>query len=98
MSTSVTYKTIPSALTPLMADGYIDQKDVFAIIMRNAGDATVNIWNGLYTLDSKETLSLNVTEDFTSMDLLNIPVTFDTSTGTVKKLQIIILKRNSNFC
>jgi len=89
-------KLRPAAQTPLVADGEVNFTDVAAVIFRNAGDATVNIWNGMYTLDSKETVSLNVTELNATMDLINIPVTFDTSTGTVKKLQIILLK--ASYC
>jgi hypothetical protein len=82
----------PSALAPMTKDGFIDQPNVDAVILRNAGDATVNLWGGAYTLDCKETLSINVTEFIASLQLQSIPVTFDTTTGSVKKLQIILLK------
>lgn len=89
-------KMRPSAVTPKVEDGDVSFENVVAVVLRNAGTATVNLWNGAYTLDSKETLSLNVTEDDAIMDLINIPVTFDTSTGAVKKLQIVLLK--SSYC
>lgn len=85
-------KIIVSAQAPIVKPGDIDLKDVVAVIFRNAGDATVNLWGGMYTLDSKETLSLNVTEDWASIDLLNIPISFDTSTGAVQKLQWVVMK------
>ena len=93
MSVIIQSRMLASGLTPMVADGLIDIKNLAAIVLRNAGDATVNLWNGLYTLDSKETLSLNVTEDFSLLDMLNVPVTFDTSTGSVKKLQILVMKK-----
>lgn len=91
-------KLIPTALSPMEQDGYIDQKDVAAIILRNAGTATVNLFLGAYTLDSKETLSINVTEMEGLIDLSSIPVVFDTSSGLAKKLQILILRINPNAC
>lgn len=91
-------KILPSPLPPVSTTSNIDLKDIVAVILRNAGTATVNLWNGLYTLDSKETLSLNVTEDNGYIDLLNIPVAFDTSTGSVQKLQILVLKMSPNNC
>lgn len=81
----------------MLADGDINLSGLSAIVFRNAGTATVNLWYGAYTLDPKETLSLNVTtEGVDSLDLLNVPVTFDVSSGTVKKLQIVTLK--SSLC
>lgn len=90
---AIRQRILPSALPYMTADGQVDIRDVVAVVFRNAGDATVNLWNGLYTLDCKETLSLNVTEDnYSFMDLLNIPVSFDTTTGSTKKLQIVVMK------
>lgn len=91
-------RLLPSALTPMVVDGDIDIQEIAAVILRNAGTATVNIWNGSYTLDSKETLALNVTEEFSALDLNNIPISFDTSTGVIQKLQIIVLKKQKTFC
>ena len=87
------YVLLPGALPPVVNTGQIDIQNIAAVILRNAGTATVNLWNGLYTLDSKETLSLNVTEEFAAIDLNNINVTFDTSTGGIQKLQIIVLQK-----
>lgn len=92
----VSIKMRPVAQTPKVADGDITFENVAAIVLKNAGTATVNLWNGMYTLDSKETISFNVTEDSAIMDIINIPVTFDTSTGAVKLLQIVLLK--SSYC
>lgn len=86
-------KLRPVFYAPLTADGDLpDMRNVAAIILRNAGTATVNLKNGQYTLDSKETLSLNVTEDSAGLEIQDVGVTFDTSSGAVKKLQIIALK------
>ncbi len=89
----VKYRQRPSALALVTANGIIQAlEDVDAIILRNAGTATVNLWNGGYTLDPKETISFNVTQDDTTLDFYNVQVTFDTSTGAVQKLQIVYIK------
>lgn len=82
----------PTPIIPMRNDGDIDITSAVAISLRNAGTATVNLWNGMWTLDSKEVLSMDVTEIGGWLDLLNIPVSFDTGTGSEKLLQIIILK------
>lgn len=82
-------------MAPITADGTLpDLRGLKAILFRNAGTATVNFNSGAYTLDSKETVSFNVTEDdrFTEMWFEGLQITFDTSTGSVKKLQIIVIK------
>jgi len=86
----------PVALAPISNNGKITPiTDAVAIIFRNAGDATVNLWGGAYTLDSKETLSLNVTEEEGIIQAVEIPVNFDTTTGSVKRLQILIMKAHN---
>lgn len=87
---------LPSPLAPMVNDGEINQSRIAAVILRNAGTATVELWNGLYTLDPKETLSLNVTEWNAELDLATIPVRFNTGTGGVKRLEIILLK--ATYC
>lgn len=91
-------RLLPSALPMLQDNGDIDIQGISAIVLRNAGTATVELFHGLYTLDPKETLSVNVTELFAVLDLHNISVTFDTGTGSVKKLQILVLKRLPTSC
>lgn len=91
-------KTIVVPLAPISADGPLDISELSAIILRNAGTATVNLFNGLYTLDPKETLSLNVTEKGGFFNLESIPVSFDTGTGSTKTLQIIAMKPENIFC
>ena len=77
----------------MTSDGTIDQTGLAAIQLRNAGTATVNLWAGsMYTLDSKETLSLNVTEAGGVLDFEKVQVAFDTSSGATKSLQILLLK------
>lgn len=86
-------KVRPVFLAPVTATGKIpDLVDVVAISFRNAGDSTVNLDDGKWTLDSKETLSLNVTEDYASMDVIGINVTF--TGGSSNLLQIVILKES----
>ncbi|MEZ4925575.1 MAG: hypothetical protein R3A50_04815 [Saprospiraceae bacterium] len=86
---------IPSAYPMITDVDEINIDGIAAIILRNAGTATVNLFDGLYTLDSKETLSLNVTEHFGFLNTDGIPVNFDTTTGAIKKLQILVLKQKS---
>lgn len=80
---------VPNGVAPIVADGNIQFTNIVAISLRNAGTATVNLWNGSWTLAPKETVSFNVLENGVVIDTGSIPVTFDTSTGTEKKLQII---------
>ena len=91
-------KIVPSALSPIVKNGDVDIQNIVAVILRNAGTATVSLWNGLYTLDSKETLSLNVTEDNGVIDLFNLHVSFDTSTGAIKRLEVVVLKTSNKDC
>lgn len=81
----------PTAIAPMTSDGEIQQKNIVAISLRNAGTATVDLWGGAWSLAPKETVSLNVLENGAVIETGSIPVQFDTSTGPVKKLQIIIV-------
>ena len=63
-----------------------------AVILRNAGTATVDLWGGAYTLSPGETISFNVTLDDAILNFTDVLVTFDTSTGVTQKLQIITVK------
>lgn len=95
---NIKYRQRPYTAALVTANGVIQAlEDVDAIILRNAGTATVELWNGGYTLDSKETVSINVTQDDSTLDFVNVPVTFDTSTGAVKKLQIIYVRSSPCF-
>lgn len=81
----------PVFLAPVTHPGTIpDLEGIAAVIFRNAGDSTVSLGGNAYTLDSKETLSLNVTEDDSTMDVFQVPVAF--TGGTTNKLEIILLK------
>lgn len=83
----------PQFLAPVVADGKLpDLTGIAAIGLRNAGDSTVNIANGRWTLDSKETLFLNVTEDYAGMDIQDVQITF--TGGTTDSLQIVILTQS----
>lgn len=96
----------PVAYPPLVEAGQIDLKDIVAIQLRNAGTATVLLFaggEGMYTLDSKETISMNVTEDgIATLDLSNPPlqVKFDTGSGVVQRLEYFVLRRRfpTNVC
>lgn len=66
--------------------------DADAIILRNGGTATVKLYYDMYTLAPGETISFNVTIDNAKLDLTDVPVNFDTSTGSTQLLQIITIK------
>lgn len=66
--------------------------DADAVILRNGGTATINLFYGAYTLAPGETISFNVTLDDATMNLEDIQVKFDTATGSVQLLQIITIK------
>lgn len=86
-------KVRPIFLAPMTKSGKLpDLRGIAAICLRNAGDSTISLENGAWTLDTKETLSLNVTEDCASMNVFDITVTF--SGGSTNKLQIVILKES----
>lgn len=90
---NVNYVQRPWAETPITVDGAIQPLyDVDAIVLRNAGTATVKLWGGQYTLCPKETISFNVTLDDATLNFTDVLVTFDTSTGSVQKLEIITVK------
>lgn len=73
-----------------------DLFSIVGIIFRNAGDNTVQINNGRWTLDSKETLSINVTEPGGVMDITGWIITFDADGPTnTSKLQVIIVYPSS---
>lgn len=63
-----------------------------AIILRNAGTATINLWYGLYTLAPGETVSFNATVIDCKVELVDCMVTFDTATGSIQLLQIVTIK------
>lgn len=88
-------KLRPSAWPTISFNQELTIDNVVAIVFRNAGTATVNIWGGMYTLDSKETLSLNVTESGGVMDIEGMGITFDTTTGGVKALQIVTIRKQN---
>lgn len=71
-------------------------RDADAIILRNGGTATVNLFYGMYTLAPGETISFNVSTENATIELVDVPVKFDTSTGVIQLLQIITIK--SAYC
>lgn len=78
-------------MSPVVANGKLpEMTDIAAVILRNAGDSVVQLESGRYTLDPKETLSFNVTEDCAGMGITDVSVTF--TGGTTNLLQIIVLK------
>lgn len=84
-------KLKPVFIAPVTANGKLPEfKGVAAISLRNGGDGTVNLAGGKWTLDSKETLSINVTEDDdATLEVQDIQVTF--TGGSTRLLQILIL-------
>ncbi len=90
---NVKYILRPWAESPITQNRVIPPiYDIDAIILRNAGTATVNLWNGAYTLAPGETVSFNVTTLESTIDFADCNVSFDTSTGANQKLQILTLK------
>jgi hypothetical protein len=82
-----------AAEASVMANGVITTiRDADAIILRNAGTATVNLFYGLYTLAPGETVSFNATVKDCKIELVDVPVKFDTSTGSDQNLQILTIK------
>lgn len=87
----------PGFYPPVIANGVLpDIRNASAINLRNAGTATVNLKNGLWTLAPGETISWNV-HDGNGIDFTQIDVSFDTTTGSVQSLQITTLIIN-NIC
>lgn len=84
-------KLKPVFLAPVIANGKLPEfGKVAAISFRNGGDSTVNLAGGRWTLDSKETLSINVTEDDdAALEVQDISVTF--AGGSTNLLQILVL-------
>jgi len=82
-----------AAEASVMFDGVITTiRDADAIILRNAGTATVNLFYGLYTLAPGETVSFNATVKDCQIELVDVPVKFDTATGSDQNLQILTIK------
>jgi len=79
-------------MAPVTADGTIpDMKSIAALILQNVGTTNARIFSGAYTvLANGGTLTLNVTEDFASMDVLQLDVMFQ-GAGT-NRLEIITIR------
>lgn len=92
MSAIFKLKLRPTPMKPMTANGYIpDMTNIAAIIFQNVGTTNVQIFNGNYTvLANGGTLSLNVAEDLTSMDVLQLDVMFQ-GVGT-NRLEILTLR------
>lgn len=81
----------PVALAPVTTDSKVEHNGLVGVVFRNAGTATVHLWNGAYTLDPGETLAIGVQETGATMEL-SVDVKFDTVTGANKKLQIVLTR------
>lgn len=92
MSAQLKLKLRPTTMAPMTADGYIpDMPNIAAIQFQNVGDSTVRLFHGNYTvLPNGGILSLNVTEDWSSMDVLQLDVKF--IGGTTNRLEIVTLR------
>lgn len=79
-------------MAPMTANGTIpDMPNIAAIQFQNVGDSTVYLFHGTYTvLPNGGILSLNVTEDWSSMDVFQLDVQF--VGGTTNRLEIITLR------
>lgn len=91
-------QVITGFLPPLYNDGQIDQRNLQAITLRNAGSATVSLQNGMYTLSPGESVSLSAIDNADELVVDMMMVSFDTATGPVKKLEILTLRVNQNAC
>jgi len=92
MSVMLKLKLRPTALAPMTANGYIpDMAGVAAVVFQNVGTTNVRLFNGAYTiLANGGSLALDVTEDFASMDILQLDVMFQ-GAGT-NRLEILTLR------
>ena len=91
-----TFKLQVGFLPPMTDDGTIDQSELQAITLRNAGTATVNLQNGMYTLSPGETLNIAAVQNADSLFISQLFVRFDTSTGPTKKLELLTLRSSVN--
>lgn len=89
-------KLRPTALPPITADGYmVDVVGVAAIIFQNTGTNDARIFDGMYTVRANGgVLTLNVTEDEASIDVLNLSVTFS-GAGT-NRLEVLTLRQGKD--
>lgn len=80
------------AYAPVETSGYLqDIKGVSAIIFQNVGTNNCTLFNGMYTvLANGGTLALNVTENYGTIDILQLMVQF-TGAGT-NRLEIVVLR------
>ncbi len=91
-STAFKLKLRPTPLKPMTANGYIpDLQNVASVVFQNVGTTNVRLFNGNYTvLANGGSLTLDVTEDFASMDILQLDVMFQ-GVGT-NRLEILTLR------
>jgi len=96
MSAILKLKLRPTPLPPMTANGYIvDMKNIAAVIFQNVGTTNVRLFNGAYTvLANGGVLTLNVTEDLGSMDILQLDVMFQ-GVGT-NRLEIITMRQGGD--
>lgn len=96
MSAILRLKLRPSPLPPMTANGYIkDILNAAAVIFQNVGTTNVRLFNGAYTvLANGGVLTLNVTEDLGSLDVLQLDVMF-IGAGT-NRLEILTLRQGGD--
>jgi hypothetical protein len=87
-------KIRPVFRPPIEADGTL-QNTANVVGLRNDGTAKVNLANGAWSLAPGESLFLGSQTDWNVILIENIVVTFDTTTGSEKKLQILELLINA---
>lgn len=83
-------------MAPMTANGVIpDIKNVAAIVFQNVGTTNVRLFHGAYTvLANGGALTLDVTEDFGSLDVLQLDVMFQ-GAGT-NRLEILTLRQGGD--
>lgn len=96
MGNVLTLKLRPTPLPPITANGYlVDLVGVAAVIFQNTGTNTARIFNGMWTvLPNGGTLALNVTENFGSIDIFQLDVTFS-GAGT-NRLEVLTMRQGND--
>lgn len=83
----------PTAVAPITQSGeFISHSNVDAIALQNVGTSTAILFDGLWTILPKATLTINITKDDAFLDTGIIRVTFDTTLGSSNRLEVLLIK------
>jgi hypothetical protein len=97
------YQPDTTALDPMTKNGIIDEPNVYAILLQNAGNNTVSLYHGKWTLCPGGVLSLGNDWLQPSAEDVKIPVEFDNSnldanTTPNNRLEIIVRRVYEKKC